>query len=154
MGGRSSKEMPGFLYLLGPIHDTGLQRSDQIGSVRILRPSIWIRNVACPTGVMLRVPTGTLAAGAGPVIEFVSCGHSGQSVPKIKRHIHQPRPLGGVWFGLGDEGWEVSGLKKSRPSKWSEICPVFSASMPGSVLPAVNDKKTDSTRERIRAPNP
>ena len=30
---------------------TGLARSPQIGSVRMLTPSIWIRNVACPTHV-------------------------------------------------------------------------------------------------------
>ncbi|MDG6923408.1 MAG: ABC transporter ATP-binding protein, partial [Nitrososphaerota archaeon] len=41
--GKFSKGMPGGRILLGPAQRKGLARRDQTGSVRMLRPSVWIK---------------------------------------------------------------------------------------------------------------
>jgi hypothetical protein len=40
IGGSCSKRRPGGTTRFGPANETGLQRSDQIGSVRMFTPSI------------------------------------------------------------------------------------------------------------------
>ena len=40
----------------GPANETGLARSDQMGSVRRLTPSSWTRSVAWPTHVTVAAP--------------------------------------------------------------------------------------------------
>lgn len=106
-------------------------------------------------GVIRRVPSGTRAAGAGPGKESFTSGHSGQSVPKIKRHIHQEWPRPGAWPGMDDEVCGVSGLKYRVPSKWSESrCCALSVSAPGSLLPVGSDREHASARKRINIPNP
>src|SRR3546814_5440473 len=53
--------MPGEVTRRGPAKATGLARSDQTGSVRMLRPAIWTRSVAWPT-MVTRSPS-TRASG-------------------------------------------------------------------------------------------
>ena len=65
MGGRSSSLSPGACTRRGPVNETGLARSDQMGSVRIFTPSAWMRNVLCPTGVTSSCPFATRAGGLG-----------------------------------------------------------------------------------------
>src|ERR1041385_4368431 len=55
MGGRRSNGKPGATSLFGPAKLTGLARSDQWGSVRILSPSSWISSVAWPIHVTVGI---------------------------------------------------------------------------------------------------
>ena len=64
MGGNWSKGMPGGLTRLGPAKVTGLARSDQIGSVRMLSPPVWIKSVAWPTMVTRKASGAKRSAGA------------------------------------------------------------------------------------------
>ena len=52
MRGRSSHRTPGFRKRRGPIQVSGLARSDQIGSVRILIPLCWSSSVEWLTSVI------------------------------------------------------------------------------------------------------
>ena len=56
IGGRSSKRRPGGVRRRGPANETGLARSDQWGSVKMLTPSSWTRSVECPIHVTVGVP--------------------------------------------------------------------------------------------------
>ena len=51
-GGQVISAIPGAVTRRGPANVTGLLRSDQTGSVRMLIPATWISNVACPTMVI------------------------------------------------------------------------------------------------------
>ena len=62
MGGRSSKAMPGAATRRGP-KPNGPAVSLQIGSVRMLRPWVWIRKVAWPTQVATIASPSTRARG-------------------------------------------------------------------------------------------
>jgi hypothetical protein len=117
MGGRSSKRMPGSLYRRGPAHDTGLQRADQMGSIRMLTPSIWMRNVAWPTGVTRSAPFGMRAAGGGPGEKTVASGESDHAPLNIHRQIHRWRLRFCSRPGGGDEASGTPGLKYLLPSK-------------------------------------
>jgi len=44
--GSASNAMPGSLCRLGPAQLTGDARSDQIGSIRMLSPAVWISQLA------------------------------------------------------------------------------------------------------------
>lgn len=46
MGGNFSSSIPGEVTRFGPAKANGLARSDQTGSVSILRPPIWMSSVA------------------------------------------------------------------------------------------------------------
>lgn len=49
IGGSEPNSIPGAFARLGPANRTGLARSDQTGSTKMLWPAVWIRTDACPT---------------------------------------------------------------------------------------------------------
>src|SRR6267143_6581308 len=71
MGGRSASRMPGGMRRRGPAKPTGLARSPQCGSVRMLTPASCTSSVECPIHVtvgvvpLLRSVAPSLASTAG-----------------------------------------------------------------------------------------
>jgi hypothetical protein len=57
---------------LGPANDTGLARSDQLGSVRMFTPSSWTSKVAWPTHVTVSAPRLSRIAGRS----LATCGNA------------------------------------------------------------------------------
>src|ERR1043166_4062672 len=91
MRGRSVNEIPGGLRRFGPPHETGLARSLHCGSVKILRPSIWIKRVAWPIQVTLglmsparRAAPSLATRGASKLLGAVKLAHS-RRVRKLQR---------------------------------------------------------------------
>jgi hypothetical protein len=54
IGGSRSRGIGTGTSLRGPAKETGDARADQMGSVRTLRPSHWMRNELCPSHVIAR----------------------------------------------------------------------------------------------------
>ena len=104
--------MPGSFTRLGPTNENGETRSDQTGSIRMLRPAVCSSRLACPTNEMRQVLSSTRAGGRS----LCALGaHAGQAARS--RVVHQRSRsavlLGGAPFGS----------KKRVPSKWSEAGP-------------------------------
>lgn len=103
---------------------------------------------------MRRVPPVARFTGEGPGEESLASGHSGQSVPKTKRHIHQERPRTGVCPGMDDKGPVMLGLKYKAPSKWFETRDDFSVLVAEFALNEGCDREHARARERMKTPNP
>src|SRR5262249_61639014 len=83
IGGRSSNGRPGGDTRLGPANDTGLARLDQLGSVRMLMPSSWIKRVACPAHVTVAAPRLSRMVGRSLAID----GSAALRGAKVVDHI-------------------------------------------------------------------
>src|SRR5207244_10055531 len=75
MSGKASKAMPGSLWRLGPAKLTGETRIDHTGSTRMLRPPVWISQLAWPTNDNRTLLPSTRGGG---VSACAFCTQSGQ----------------------------------------------------------------------------
>src|SRR3954447_24823354 len=101
--GTASNAIPGSLRRLGPANENGEARIDHTGSTRMLRPAVWISQLAWPTNENRTLLPSTRAGG---VSENGLGTHSGQfsrvrPEPNCQRST-SPRDFGG----------EPSGSKK------------------------------------------
>jgi hypothetical protein len=138
MGGRSSKRIPGAWWRFGPINGTGLQRSDQIGSVRMFSPSVWIRNVAWFTHVTRSAPPVTRCGGGGADVISRHSSHG----PSWRLVIHfsiAPKPA----CSVGGTLWNL------RPSKWSDGAPRYFGAENSQPAMAPPPKSTAAAPARV-----
>ena len=97
IGGRSSKRSPGGRWRRGPT--TATERSAQVGSVRMLTPSIWMRNVAWLTHVTRRRPSVTHTGGGGPGGVSVKSRHGPRRDVAVRRaQSRKPVVSGSGWW--------------------------------------------------------
>src|SRR5579859_4894210 len=103
--------MPGSLRRFGPAKAKGEARCDQTGSTRMLRPAVWISQLACPTNDSRALPPSTRAGGVSAWGLGAHSGHTARwrLLPNCQRST-----------SLSFLGGTPSGSKKTRPSKWSE----------------------------------
>src|SRR5437870_2544897 len=94
-GGRSGKEIPGGRWRLGPAHETGETRSDQTGSVKRFKPSIWTSTVEWLTKVTRSLPSLTRAGGLAPGGVLVKSRHGPRSRCVIHRRNRENRSSSG-----------------------------------------------------------
>ena len=88
--------MPGGRTRFGPNHVVGPARSDQMGSVRMFRLSIWIKTVEWLTNVTRRSPPPIRSGGGGPGDTWFESFHAPGS--RLKRQ--RTKSLN-PWFGAG-----------------------------------------------------
>src|SRR4051812_4536128 len=107
MGGRFPNAIPGWLNRCGPANDTGLARSDHIGSVRMFTPAVWMSTVEWFTNVINNFSPETAAGGSDETPPRSSAHFSGLRV--VIQRTTSANPLAGG----------APGVKKCFPSKWS-----------------------------------
>src|SRR5262245_24698284 len=102
IGGRSSNLRPGDDTRLGPANDTGLARLDQLGSVRMFRPSSWTSRVAWPTHVTVAAPRLSRIAGRSPAIDGKLAVRAENVVDHMRemKNVKRVQKLGGSYDGL------------------------------------------------------
>src|SRR5437879_6476530 len=105
IGGRSENRMPGGRWRRGPANETGETRSDQTGSVRMFKPSVWMRTVEWLMKVTRVFPAFTRSGGRGPGGVLVKGSHGPRS-----RFVIQRRKSEKLW-------WIGSIERKRFPSK-------------------------------------
>ena len=113
MRGRSPNYIPGACFLFGPIERKGLVRLLQMGSVRILIPSAWIRNVEWLTKVIL-IPPLTWSSGRLP-LRWSIFSFQGFRL-RLINHLNRSNPPLAL---------TPPGLINLEPSKWSDTGPSY-----------------------------
>jgi hypothetical protein len=86
------------------MNDTGLARLENIGSVTIVAPAVWMMNVECPTKVTVAQPCGSNRSG-GRGCTGTEDGQGARGSASIFGTAENGRPLRGP------------GLKNRSPSK-------------------------------------
>ena len=94
--GRSSKRIPGGRCRRAPTN--GADRSDHVGSVSTLMPSVWTRNVEWLTKVTRSPPVSMHAAGRGPGGVSVKERHGPRDAVVLRRsQSRNPVTSGSGW---------------------------------------------------------
>src|SRR5215468_11884127 len=106
--------MPGSLCRFGPAKLTGETRIDQTGSTRMLRPDVWISQLACPTKERRTLFPSTRGGGVSRKGPSVHVGHFARLrlLPNCQRSSSR-QAFGGA----------PSGSKKRSPSKCPDLGP-------------------------------
>src|SRR5208282_4693311 len=109
MGGRFSSATPGFRTRRGPSQSSGPERSEDMGSVRILVPGNWSRTVAWPIYVTA-ISSSETEAGGGGKLGMSTC--LGQDDAGAERRPNSIRKKSRKVLSVS-----IAGLKNLFPSK-------------------------------------